>query len=317
MKNNNTQNLHKYILIGSLTLIIMFLIHNNNNIIFKENYSNYTNICKSKPTKFYDLNNEISINSEIDENETCKYKCDNSNDCHAFLNKDNDNNDICKLYNLENNEAIKINCHNNIIPESEGLTYNGNGFVNSEFYYSNKNKFSYQDFLLEKANLINDGYREINNVLTNIEANEDNYESLNSILDTISSNIVPTLKDISGYLDLSYNLFTGIIPQIDELDIEGRNFNFIGSDISSAQLFKKFDNLAKQKSSLDGKQNFHELEFKRRGLIYLILSIILFISIVIIICYKLFPKTIPDYVLFIYFIFLLFLVFFIQFIIKQ
>ena len=77
-------------------------------------------------------------------------------------------------------------------------------------------------------------------------------------------------------------------------------------------MLKEFNKLYDESNDLEGRMNNDNLEYDRKYLVYIILSILMIISVIVFIVYKVSPDLIPDNIIISYFIGVLLLVFFIH-----
>jgi hypothetical protein len=298
-------------LISALVSIISI----ENNI---ENFDlNYKNLCKSKRTHFYNLTNAtggIANKSNVTitpDGSSCAYYCD-STKCDLYTLKNENNRKICNTYNnVSNNFSVIVNCNNKKLSDvshvdSLTYTYNGEGFVRPEFYEKNSANFVYKDYLLDKAKSIKDEYISIKEYIQNLPTNQ-------IIQPSIYNNINTKYRDLANYLDISMeNFFTSLVPKMEMYTMEENSIKLNQQDISYINLLKTFKKLETNNINNDGLKENDDLILKREYLLYIIILFICFISIIVLILYKV-ASIITNGVLITYFIGIFFLMLFIHF----
>lgn len=269
----------------------------------------YVNICNPSKAKFYNLSpaslQPISTKSLVTDISSCKYECDLLN-CDLYLTQ----NDICKMYDLKTGfDKIQVNCNNNTLPTYEtNYNYLGEGHVDKKFYNSNKNKFEHIDYLLDKANDIKTDYIAINEELNDLKGTSFKRDDLISMYDNVNSK----LKNLAHHLDLSRNsLYSNFVSNpysmqaTDRIKLGDKNLSYIG-------MLKEFDRFYDESRDLEGRMTNDNLEYNRKYLVYSILTILMIISVIIFIVYKLLPDLFKDSFIISYFVGVLLLVFFIH-----
>tara|TARA_B100000035_G_scaffold314780_1_gene332243 strand:+ start:11927 stop:12865 length:939 start_codon:yes stop_codon:yes gene_type:complete len=300
--NNNFIKLITILVLLAITLYFSF-----SDLSYKENFnSNYTNLCKNKPTKFYSsINPNASIEiSEADygtfppNTNSCEYKCNNTkspNECNLYIYNGPDSTDSsCNLYSLVSGKTIYVNCDDKEIKNEFKGTYLGEGLVKTSYYNEHISDFSYHNFLLDQAINIKNNYN-------NFDVNND----WKNNADFLDNNIYPYLDKILNHNDISKNeLYTYLNYDSDlSLNIGGKDMNKI--DINNEFLKLNKNNNKAQKIN----NNF---DFTKNSFIYTILAILLIISIILVVLYKLFPNYLNEFTLLIYFISIILIVFFIH-----
>ena len=91
----------------------------------------------------------------------------------------------------------------------------------------------------------------------------------------------------------------------DKIKLNGQELSYVG-------MLKEFNKLYDESKDLEGRMNNDNLEYDRKYLVYTILSILMVISVIVFIIYKVAPDLIPDNMIISYFIGVLLLVFFIH-----
>jgi hypothetical protein len=298
----------------------------------KESFSYYMNICGNKDTNFYNIPFEASTISEIElpsenniytiskDGSSCEYYC-RENDCDLYLIKPHDTDNTqekCSIYKglLDNpsfSATISCNKRGNYLEDTE-LTYNGVGYVKPDFFKkANKEKFTYEDHLLEKATDIKGNYSEINNKIK--EINPQNVDSKVGELSSLFANLKTNMSDLddSKYLDISSsNLYTTMFTKLDLLNIKDTSINFLGEDITYIPLMNKFNDLDKSSKLNAGKLEQSDSEYNRRNIMYVILVFLTFITAILLIIFKINDELISNSFMFIYFFGVIFLVFFLH-----
>lgn len=289
----------------------------------KENLENrgivdqhYVNICNPSKAKFYNLSpaslQPISTKSLVTDISSCKYECDTLN-CDLYLTQ----NDVCKMYDLKTGfDKIQVNCNNKTLPSYEtDYNYLGEGYVDKNFYNSNKNKFEHIDYLLDKANNVKRDYIAINDEINRIKGTSEKRDRLRGMYNNVNSK----LKKLADYLDLSRNsLYSNFVkdkpPDIynpysmqanDTIKLGNKDLTYIG-------MLKEFDRFYDESRDLEGRMTNDNLEYDRKYLVYTILTILMIITVIIFAVYKLVPDLIKDSFVIFYFIGVLLLVFFIH-----
>ena len=296
----------------------------------KESFSYYMNICGNKDTNFYNIPLEASTISEIDipsenniytiskDGSSCEYYC-RQNDCDLYLIKPHDDNtkEICSIYKglLDNSSftaTISCNKRGNYLEDTE-LTYNGVGYVKPDFFKNNKEKFTYEDHLLEKATSIKGDYTEINKKIK--EINPQNVDSKVGELESLFANLKNNMGDLgdSEYFDISLsNLYTNMFTKLDFYNIKDTSIKFLGENITYIPLMNKFNDLDKSLKLNKGKLEQSDYEYNRRNIMYVILAFLTFISAILLIIFKINDELISNSFMFVYFFGVIFLVFFLH-----
>ena len=324
-------NISKLLLIFFLFAIPIYILYFNEsensksilnlNETLKESYTNYVNICKNgeKP-EFYNISATSLLETiplDVD-GSGCNYYCDlPDNSFCDFFTIDNSN---CNLYSGNSSTAVSVNCANkyqNSLPNSDKIinNYNGEGFVKSKFYYTDgSNAFTYNDVILEKANTIKDDLMDIDAKML-----EDPIGNAGRIR-TKHIDIENNKRSLSTYLGINMdNLFSTLslnlksVPQ----EISKTTMLFNGKDISMNPLFNMFKDLNKTLTNIDGTQEFNELEYNRRHLVYSVLLFLMVISIIILLLHKFIPNFISNITLMAYFVGVILIISFIHFLLKQ
>tara|TARA_B100001093_G_scaffold503412_1_gene557762 strand:+ start:3765 stop:4745 length:981 start_codon:yes stop_codon:yes gene_type:complete len=308
--------LQSKIIISLLIIIPILILYFNLNpkdlLTFnkiKENYdNNYTNICKNKDTYFYDIN--INNNNSIktyeltnDKKNNCKFKC-SEDKCDLYTLKDLDNDKVqCYTYNLDGGNqlnSVKVNCNNNKLSNSLSRLFDkfdGKGFVNKDFYKSNKDKFEYLDYQLEESNSIISKYHSINNEINRLNNTSESRNKLIQLYDDVNLES----KELADNLDLSKNMiYSNFVPNDYSVDINA-NFKLGDKNLNYDDMIKYVNDVNLENKFYNNKKNNVKDNFEYKFAFYLALSIILIISIIILILYKI-SNNISETFLIIYFI---------------
>ena len=313
--NKKSNNFIKFISI--LILLSITLYFSFSNLSYKENFnSNYKNLCKNKPTKFYsDISYILSTNygNNVSESDSCEYKCNQTDECNLYIYNNsttNNPNDSCDLYSLTEGNSVYVNCDKNMFDSTvQKATYLGEGLVKTNYYNNNTSDFSYHNFLLDETLNLKSSFDDYKILTDRLDPTQ--HSSSNFFNTYISGIINPILNKISNHLDLCNNLFTLISDEIPGYSSE-RNLIFQGRDISAEPLYSKFLKLNNESNFNEASTINNNIAFTKISFTYTILAIILIISIIMIVLYKLFPNYLNEFTLFIYFISTLFIVFFIH-----
>ena len=316
----NYNNYKKLIIISILLFIVIYILYidtdfdilsiiNNNNIVnFKENYTNYVNICKNgEVPHFYNLSNSNQVFTTTLSG--CDLYCDLSNTCDLYTLKGDNNS--CFLHDLSNIDTlINVQCSGskkNTTNYSDS-DYNGIGFVKNDFYNNNQSKFNHINYLFEKSNSIINTFKDIKSDISNMNFND---------LTSNHINITDDIHDIEKYYDESLNLFTSLFKHSEVFNYPETSITFMDSSINYDNFYKIFNSLNETNETRDGKSKSDNLENNRQYLVYIILSFLLVITFLILIIYIFVPKIISNLFMFFYFIGIIFLVFFVHLILRQ
>lgn len=302
--NNNFIKLISILVLLSITIYFSF-----SDLNYKENFnSNYTNLCKNKPTKFYSSINP-NASKEISKADygtfppntnSCEYKCNNTkspNECNLYIYNGPDPTDSsCNLYSLVSGKTIYVNCDDKEIKNEFKGTYLGEGLVQTDYYNEHINDFSYHNFLLDKAINIKNNYN-------NFDLTSNWKNNSNLLIDTIQ----PLFNKIMNHNDISINEFYTYLNYNPDMSL-----NIGGTNMNKITINNEFLKLNKNKKSNEAQKINNNFDFTKNSFIYTILAILLIISIILVILYKLFPNYLNEFTLLIYFISIIFIVFFIH-----
>lgn len=342
MKKN--YNISKTLLIFFLFAIPIYILYFNEsensksilnlNETLKESYTNYVNLCKNgEIPEFYNINaNQLPIDNFNKDGSGCNYYCTDNSLCSFYVT--NNNNTFCHLYQGNPSTEVIVNCaskYQNNLPnklntitdhrtgEHINYNYNGIGFIKDEYYHNDgSNSFLHNDVILKKANDIKRKIIEIKDLTINSPDNESINVKNREIEDIKSS--------LAKYLDISMgNLFSALSIELNTFNKDAKTMKFDLNtynldekrDISINPLFNMFKELNKSITNIDGTQEFNELEYNRRYLIYSILFFLTVISIIILLLHKFIPNLISNITLMAYFIGVILIISFIHFLLKQ
>jgi len=352
--SNNFKN-NKYINVVIITLIILFsiyLLYFNDKILvqdaitnslntntntntnesdsFVENFdvSKYVDVCKNRNTHIYNLgttNRRIAGGRDLN---TCEAKC-NTEDCHIFALDNNTCTTYKGVLNPQSKDtrnaslgSIKINCNSKILPINELYKtgpYNGIGYINKKYLKNNKTDISYIDTYLEgSVDVLGKLYslESKRKQIANLDPTSTNYSTqYNSIRDPMKAENTDlflkfqTLND--DFIDTSRNsLYTSRYQN------SGITNNVLLPAVAaSATYLDEKDGITKKSNNLGGILDTTSEKFIVNNLRYLILTVIMIITIIILILYKA-SNVISEKVLIIYIAIITVLVLFITYYLK-
>ena len=299
------------------------------NLTNYSNYTNYVNLCKNgEIPEFYDItgNSRIKQFDTTKDSSGCNYYCNQDPSCTFYIEKKEDNK--CYTINGTSSTKVTINCaskYQNNLPDSDKLgqdsllSYFGIGFVKDKYYQTDgSNAFTYNDVILDKANEIKSEIIEIQNLI-NTRPDDNSIKTKHLRIEDIKASL-------AKYLDISMtNLFSTLSIGLNTFNKDAKTMKFDPntdnlddkSDISINVLFNKFKDLNKNLTNIDGTQEFNELEYNRRYLVYSVLVFIMIISIIILLLHKFVPNLISNITLMAYFIGVILIITFIHFLLKQ
>ena len=301
------------------------------NSIENFNVSKYVDVCKNRKTQFYDFRMGSTIStlplSVITTNNNCENLCDTTPNCQFFTMKENAagvvENNKCYLYikaldisNIDrSNMKINVNCNSTIIPLSNSTnSYNGFGYINTNYFEHNKNKFQYKDAYLDKAN----------ELIPTLKANSTNLDALavsttgnqsHSQLTANAQNYTTIMGNwISAFGDLIGFDTTKLTTLNDSTDM----FNdAIVTDQNNKDL-KHLAAISKETPELDNKLVDVKSSGYVNNLFYTILAFIMIITIILLVLYKFNDNAIiSDKFMMIYLIVIVILFMFIRFILNK
>ena len=336
MKNYNKKIFNYGIITVILFLSIYFLYfyENTNSSIIKENFNNsYINICKDKPTHFYNMptsnTNLINDVTDIRNSQDCRKACDDTSNCSLYFMKiapgsklsDVGYNDIsnCYIYkgNLDssridkNNIDININCINNTLPNTGDTVYNGYGYVNTQYFKDNKDKFDYIDYYLDEANNFINKIKDINEEKKRVFDSDKSRDTLQYKYDNFTKDV----DNLNQHLNIDKNKLNSIYITNEDSVLSSDIYNIPFNDTSYNlidYIDKNYKNI-KQNDFLKQKIDNTNKKNTTIFIIYIILLIIMIITILLLLLYKLAPKYINDLVIISYFIGIIFLLLFLKF----
>jgi hypothetical protein len=286
--------------------------------------SDFVNICHPKKSNFYNINpnalEEISMESGSSVN-SCKYKCD-VGDCDLYLM----NNDVCKLYKKKtdaDSEAsfLQVNCNTKVLPSSDPsnpgaptYTFMGEGKIKKNFYKQHKKNFKHINYLLDTANDIKSDYIKINTEITHLKDNPAILErtTLSNLYDDVNGKLVR----VADYLDLNKNKLYSDFVENKYSTHEEDTINLGGTDMSKMGMLREFKKQRDDSLNIDARTINDTLVDERKYFMYTILCILMILSMIILIIFKMAPDLISDKIVVSYFIGVLLLLFFIHYYLK-
>jgi hypothetical protein len=348
IKFNNQNFKHKFkifVLVFILIACVYFLYFNNkilvqstiqnslnneettkSNSIENFDVSRYVDVCKNRKTNFYDYNlSDPPLRLfDIGINENCEQKCNDTSHCQFFLMKENAqgvvDNSKCYLYIKELDPSyndnslmnVKVNCNSTLIPESTSSRYNGYGYINKKYFEYNKDKFSYKDVYLDKAN----------EIIPTLKANRTN---LNALATSTPSTHKQLTDNDDSYRAIMNEWITSFSDLIDFSKNKLTSYNdetdMFNDDILENTKNKQITHLAaisKETPELDNKLADVKSSGYVNKLFYTILAFIMIITIILLILYKLNANAIiSDRFMIIYFIVIVILFMFIRFMLNK
>ena len=283
----------------------------------------YVDICKTRKTRFYDFTSAsptafLPITISTDSSNNCENLCDTTPNCQFFIMNESDTTNKCYLYsrpldssNIDtNNMNIKVNCNSTILPSNgNSNVYNGYGYVNKNYFEHNKNKFTYKDAYLEKAN----------ELITTLKDNRLNLNALaaqNGNNTQLAANAQSYNNVIGSWID-AFSQLIGFDSS--ELTTESNITNIFTQNILDNDKNKALKNLAsisKETPELDNKLSDVKSSGYANNLFYTILAFIMIITIILLILYKFNTDIISDRFMIFYFIIIVILFMFIHFMLK-
>lgn len=286
--------------------------------------SNFVNICHPKKSNFYNINpnalEEVSTESGSTAN-SCKYKCD-VGDCDLYLM----NQDVCKLYKKKtdaDSEAsfLEVNCNTKVLPSSDPsnpeaptYTFMGEGKIEKNFYNKHKKNFKHINYLLDTANDIKSDYMQINAEIAHLNNAPEILER--TTLRGLYDNVNGKLERVADYLDLSRNKLYSDFVKNKYSTHEEDTINLGGTDMSKTEMLRKFKKQRDDTLNIEGRTINDTVAHERKYFVYTILCILMVLSMVILIIFKMAPDLISDKIVVSYFIGVLLLLFFIHYYLK-
>ena len=287
----------------------------------------YVDVCKNRNTRIYNLgttNTKVFGGKDFNIN-TCEDECNTTN-CHIFA---LDNNNKCTTYTGRLDDQlkdirstslgpIKINCDSKVLTNNG--TYNGIGYINKKYLKNNKTDISYIDTYLE-------GSVDVLGKLYSLESKRKQLAEL----DPTSTNFISQYKAIRDPMtEVNSALFSKFQTLNDDIIDNNRNILYT-SDTSvypnitnnvlvpkkpaSATYLNDKDKITKKSNNLGGILDGISEKFIVNNLRYLILTIIMIITIIILILYKA-SNVISEKVLIIYITIITMLVLYITYYLK-
>lgn len=349
IKFNNQNFKHKFkifVLVFILLACVYFLYFNNkillqstiqnslhneetteSNSIENFDVSRYVDVCKNRRTQFYDYKMGTTLSTlplyNIDISNNCEKKCNDTPNCQFFAMKENAAGVVedkkCYLYikaldssyNDTSLMNMKVNCNSTLIPNST-TSYSGFGYINKKYFENNKEKFSYKDAYLDKANEL---IPTLKDNRTNLDALATSTPATHQQLTTNAQTYITTMGTwISSFGALIGFDTTKLTTINDETDM----FNDSILDDQKNKDLKHLALISKETPELDNKL----VDVKSSGyvnkLFYTILAFIMIITIILLILYKLNANAIiSDRFMIIYFIVIVILFMFIRFMLNK
>lgn len=352
--SHNFKN-NKYINVVIIALIILFsiyLLYFNDKILVQDAITNslnettntntntndsdylvenfdvatYVDVCKNRNTRIYNLgttNTQVFGGKDFN---TCEDKCNNTTNCHIFA---LDNNNKCTTYTRTLNDQlkdirstslgpIKINCDSKVLTNNG--TYNGIGYINKKYLKNNKTDISYIDTYLEgSVDVLGKLYSlensrkqiaELDPTSTNFNSQ---YNAIRDPMKEIKSDLFSkfqTLNEdiIDNNRNILYTSDTSVYPNI-------TNNVLVPALPASATYLDEKDKITKKSNNLGGILDGTSEKFIVNNLRYLILTIIMIITIIILILYKA-SNVISEKVLIVYITIITMLVLYITYYLK-
>ena len=326
MKSSNSSK----ILISVLLIIPILILYFNFDILKffkltseKETFNNYINVCKSKASQFYNVNNDGNNNTySINPNNKseCKYHCFKDK-CDFYTVKDGENNNCITYSNNGDNFNASIDCNSKSITDSESTnTYYGEGYIDSEFYKNNKEKFNYLDYELEKTNELIKAFNNVNTELNRpdlreIQLNTADFTEWNTNLQNNYNDIGTLSSHIGKYLDMSKNsLYSELVDTNYSVDLSG---NFILGDkkYDYYDMLNEINNNSNNNKLLVEKDIQTNKTLEYNFSFYIALIIIIIISAIVLVIYNI-TNNLSEIFLIVYFSSIAFLLLFLHFILK-
>ena len=281
----------------------------------------YVDVCKNRNTRIYNLgttNTQVFGGKDFN---TCEDKCNTAN-CHIFA---LDNNNKCTTYKGTLNDQlkdirstslgpIKINCDSKVLTNNG--TYNGIGYINKKYLKNNKTDISYIDTYLEgsvdvlgKLYSLENSRKQIaeldptsTNFISQYNAIRDPMKVVNSALfskfQTLNEDIIDNNRNI---------LYTSDYPITNNV--------LVPKEPASPTYLDEKDKITKKSNNLGGILDDTSEKFIVNNLRYLILTIIMIITIIILILYKA-SNVISEKVLIVYITIITMLVLYITYYLK-
>ena len=344
---NDTHN--KLVIISVLILIpIGILYFNMGDKVFntKENLANvgnnFVNICDGKKSNIYNINKQHLHSFDWFRKEYLSYISggdlpdhEAENVCKNICSTFGREYGVCDLYTMKDGDCsihwrksrdvdpestlFEVNCDNKILPVSgpgaSSNTFIGEGKIESTFYKDNKKNFKHIDYLLDSANEIKADYMKINEELETIKSDPLNIrdrEKLRGQYDEVDKKI----EKVGDFLDLDRNNLYGDFVTSTESKYARRDYlnkDLGGKNLTFKEMIKKFKKQKEDTNNIEARTINDSLAHDRKYLMYMILCVLMILSIVIIIIFKMAPNLISDKTVIAYFIGVLFLLFFIHY----
>ena len=301
--------------------IVQNSLHNEGS---RENFDvhKYVDICKTRKTRFYDFSSASipfsTITIPTDSSNNCENLCDTTQDCQFFTMKESDATNTCYLYssrldssNIDTNTMnIKVNCNSTILPSNgNSNVYNGYGYVNKNYFEHNKNKFTYKDAYLEKANELITTLKDNRLNLNALATQHGDHSELTANSEYYTNVIGSWISTFGELIGFDTNKLTTLNNSTDLF-----NENILDDEKNKA--LKKLAAISKDTPELDNKLSDVKSSGYANNLFYIILSFIMIITIILLILYKFNTDIISDRFMIFYFIIIVILFMFIQYMLK-
>lgn len=336
MKKYNSNNIKNIILIALICLSIYFLyfydsdLNIESHIKRKDNYENienfdtkYKNLCKDRPTHFYNIDqSKMGVNmgevgfvyKPTSDTSDCNYQCDICN-CNIYM-KDKSGN--CYIYNASNsdndtNMDISVNCNSKILPPELNMVYNGQGYVNTDYFKNNSENFKYIDAYLKQANLLKDKYNEIGKQIGYLKAKNASYANIDTNITNIMFSINSFGKKLADYLGVDTSKFISIVPLDFDKIYRGEPNNEV---IKKDNQLRKVNRASKKNIDLNANEENSVKKYNSNYLIYSVLAFVMIITILLLIIYKFVPDVISDTTMGVYFAGILAMLLFLHYYLK-
>jgi len=299
------------------------------NSIENFNVSKYVDVCKNRKTQFYDFRMGSTLSNlspwVIGTSNNCENLCDTTPNCQLFTMKENTAGVVddkkCFLYikaldasNIDrSNMNVKVNCNSTLIPLANSTArYNGFGYINKNYFKHNKNKFSYKDAYLDKAN----------ELIPTLKANSSNLDALATSTSGNHSQLTANAQHhttIMGYWITTFGDLIGVnTNNLTTINNETDMFNDAIVDDQKNKDLKHLAAISKETPELDNKLVDVKSSGYVNNLFYTILAFIMIITIILLVLYRLNANAIiSDRFMIIYFIVIVILFMFIRFILNK
>lgn len=187
----------------------------------------------------------------------------------------------------------------------------GEGKIKKNFYKEHKKNFKHINYLLDTANDIKSDYMKINTEITHLKNNPEFLErtTLRNLYDGVNGK----LERIADYLDLNRNKLYSDFVKNKYSTHEEDTINLGETDMSKMGMLREFKKQRDNTLNIDGRTINDTHEDERKYFVYTILCILMILSMIILIIFKMAPDLISDKIVVSYFIGVLLLLFFIHY----